>query len=184
MSRGLVLWFTGLSGSGKSTLSTLVAAELRRRGLHVELLDGDEVREHLSKGLGFSREDRDTNVRRIGFVAQMVARCGACAIAAAISPYRDVRREVRRGTERFCEVHCDCPIDVLAERDPKGLYQKALRGELKHFTGVDDPYEAPESPEVYVRTDHESPEASAARILTRLQELGLLDASAAAGKAR
>jgi sulfate adenylyltransferase/3'-phosphoadenosine 5'-phosphosulfate synthase len=177
MSRGFVLWFTGLSGSGKSTLSALVAAELRRRGVHVELLDGDQVREHLSKGLGFSRADRDTNVRRIGFVAQLAARCGACAIAAAISPYRDVRREVRRGAERFCEVYCDCPIEVLAERDPKGLYGRALRGELKNFTGVDDPYEAPEAPEVHVRTDRESPEASATRIVARLQELGLIEAS-------
>lgn len=169
-----MLWFTGLSGSGKSTLTAMVAAELRRRGVHVEALDGDEIRKHLSKGLGFSKEDRDTSVRRLGFVANLIARSGGCAITAAISPYRALREEVRRGAERFCEVYCECPVAVLVERDPKGLYEKALRGEIKNFTGVDDPYEAPSAPELHLHTDREAPEASAARIIARLEELGWL----------
>lgn len=171
---GFVLWFTGLSGAGKSTLARLVAAEITARGVHVELLDGDEVRETLSKGLGYSKDDRDTNIRRIGFVARIVARCGGCAIVAAISPYRQIREEVRASTPRFCEVFCDCPIEVLTDRDPKGLYRRALAGELKHFTGVDDPYEAPENPELHLCTDAERPEASAERIIDRLEELDLL----------
>src|SRR3954451_6603929 len=130
--RGFVVWFTGLSGSGKSTLAAMLAAEIARRGVHVEALDGDEVRLHLSKGLGFSREDRDVNVRRIGFVAKLVARSGACAITAAISPYRDVRDEQRAHIGRFVEVFVQCSIPVLAERDAKGLYKKALAGEIKH----------------------------------------------------
>lgn len=174
-SRGFVLWFTGLSGSGKSTLTAMVAAELRSRGVHVEALDGDEIRKNLSKGLGFTKEDRDANIRRLGFVANLIARSGGCAITAAISPYRAVREEVRRGAEHFCEVYCECPVAVLAERDPKGLYKKALRGEIKNFTGVDDPYEAPEAPEIHLHTDRESPEASAARVVTRLEELGLIE---------
>jgi adenylyl-sulfate kinase len=174
---GFVLWFTGLSGSGKSTLTTLVAAELRQRGVHVETLDGDEIRKNLSKGLGFSKEDRDANIRRLGFVARLISRSGACAITAAISPYREVRDEVRRGVARFCEVYCECPLSVLAKRDPKGLYEKAMRGELKNFTGVDDPYEAPLEPEVHLRTDQEQPQVSAARIVERLVELGFLEAA-------
>ena len=173
---GFVVWFTGLSGSGKSTLSSLLAAELRERGVVVEVLDGDEVRTHLSKGLGFSREDRDTNVRRIGFVAKLVARAGACAMTAAISPYRDVRDEQRRAIGRFVEVYCRCPIDVLAARDPKGLYGKALRGEIAHFTGVDDPYEAPLGPELDLDTANESPASCVARIVTTLEALGYLGA--------
>ena len=172
MSSGFVVWFTGLSGSGKSTLAAMLSAELRARGVHVEVLDGDEVRTHLSKGLTFSREDRDTNVRRIGYVASLVARSGACAMTAAISPYRDVRDEQRAQIGNFVEVYCECSIPALSERDPKGLYKKALAGEIKHFTGVDDPYEAPESPEVVVHTDRESKEESLARILARLEELG------------
>jgi sulfate adenylyltransferase/3'-phosphoadenosine 5'-phosphosulfate synthase len=173
-SEGFVVWFTGLSGSGKSTLTALLASELSRRGVHVEPLDGDEVRTHLSKGLGFSREDRDTNIRRIGFVAKLVARSGAAAITAAISPYREIRDEQRRAIGRFCEVYCECPLEVLARRDAKGLYARALAGELKGFTGVDDPYEPPLAPEVTVRTDRESPHESLARILVRLEELGYL----------
>ena len=143
MSRpGFVVWFTGLSGAGKSTLATLLAAELQARGAHVEVLDGDEVRTHLTKGLGFSREDRDTNVRRIGYVARLLARAGAVAITAAISPYRATRDEQRAAAGRFLEVYCRCPIDALAARDPKGLYKKALAGEITGFTGIDDPYEA------------------------------------------
>jgi sulfate adenylyltransferase/3'-phosphoadenosine 5'-phosphosulfate synthase len=169
-----VVWFTGLSGSGKSTLAAMLTAELSQRGVHVESLDGDVVRMHLSKGLGFSREDRDTNIRRIGFVARLVARSGGCAITAAISPYREIRDEQRRSIGRFCEVYCECPVDVLARRDVKGLYAKALAGEIKGFTGVDDPYEPPLSPEVVVHTDRESPHESLARIIERLEALGYL----------
>lgn len=172
--KGFVLWFTGLSGSGKSTLSSLAAAEIQARGIHVERLDGDEIRTHLSRGLGFSREDRDENIRRIGFVARLVSRCGACAIAAAISPYRAARDEVRRTVDKFVEVYTECPLEVLAERDPKGLYKKALAGEIKHFTGLDDPYEPPMQPEVHLRTDRETPAESLAKIIARLEELGLL----------
>jgi adenylyl-sulfate kinase len=172
MSRGFVVWFTGLSGSGKSTLTSMLAAELRARGVHVETLDGDAVRRHLSKGLGFSREDRDANIRRIGFVARLVAQSGGCAIAAAISPYTEIRNEIRRSMERFCEVYTECPISVLADRDPKGLYKKALAGEIKNFTGVDDPYQAPENPDVHLHTDRESPDESVRKILARLEDLG------------
>jgi ATP sulfurylase/adenylyl-sulfate kinase len=173
---GFVVWFTGLSGSGKSTLAAMLASELTRRGAHVETLDGDEVRTHLSKGLGFSKEDRDTNVRRIGYVAKLIARSGACAITAAISPYREIRDEQRRATGgRFCEVFCACPIEALSARDAKGLYKKALAGEIKNFTGVDDPYEAPENPDVRVETDRETKEQSLAKILAKLEELGYVE---------
>jgi adenylyl-sulfate kinase len=171
---GFVLWFTGLSGSGKSTLAARLADRLAGEGVHVESLDGDEVRKYLSHGLGFSREDRDQNVRRIGFVARVAARSGACAITAAISPYRAIRDEVRSLTPNFCEVYCECPLEVLQSRDPKGLYKKALAGEIKNFTGVDDPYEAPIAPEVHLRTDRQSPEECEAIILGRLRELGYL----------
>src|SRR6266536_710955 len=172
---GFVVWFTGLSGSGKSTLAAMLAGEIARRGVHVETLDGDEVRMHLSKGLGFSKEDRDTNIRRIGFVAKLIARAGSCAITAAISPYREIRAEQRRAAGgRFCEVYCACPIEALSARDAKGLYKKALAGEIKNFTGVDDPYEAPENPEVIVETDKENKEQSLAKILAKLEELGYI----------
>jgi adenylyl-sulfate kinase len=172
--KGFTLWFTGLSGAGKTTLARLVEAELLSRGHRVEVLDGDIIRTNLSKGLGFSKEDRDTNIRRIGFVCNLLTRNGVVAIAAAISPYRDVRDEVRRDIGSFVEVYLKCPIDVLAERDAKGLYKKALAGELKNFTGVDDPYEAPIAPEVLVETNLETPEASAAQIIARLEELSLV----------
>jgi len=172
MSSGFVVWFTGLSGAGKSTLAAMLSAELRARGVHVEVLDGDEVRTHLSRGLTFSRADRDTNVRRIGYVAKLLARSGACAMTAAISPYRAVRDEQRAQIGNFVEVYCQCAIQALASRDPKGLYRKALAGEIKNFTGIDDPYEAPESPEVTVHTDLESKEESLARIVRKLEELG------------
>lgn len=176
--KGFVLWFTGLSGAGKSTLSARVAARLAEAGCPVELLDGDEVRTHLSKGLGFSREDRDINVRRIGFVARLLARHGVVAITAAISPYRDVREEQRALTAGdgagFCEVYMECPVEVLAERDVKGLYRKALAGEIPHFTGVSDPYEPPAHPEVVIRSDRDSVEQGLERVLARLVELGLL----------
>lgn len=174
-SRGFVLWFTGLSGSGKSTLASRVAEEIRRRGIHVETLDGDEIRKELSRGLGFSREDRDENIRRIGFAAGLVERCGACAIAAAISPYSAVRDEIRHKVRRFVEVYTECPLDVLKQRDPKGLYRKALAGEIPNFTGVTDPYEPPRSPEIHLHTDRETPDESVRKIVARLEELGLLD---------
>ena len=183
--QGFVLWLTGLSGAGKTTLAARLAPELRARGLRVEVLDGDEVRTNLSKGLGFSREDRDTNIRRIGFVARLLARNGVAAITAAISPYADVREEVRRAVEAegagFVEVYVECPIDVLAERDVKGLYRKALAGEIKEFTGVSDPYEAPRAPEVVVRTDAETVETSAAGILFELETRGLVPVVRAGG---
>jgi adenylyl-sulfate kinase len=175
--KGWVVWFTGMSGAGKSTLSVPVAEALAKAGHRVELLDGDEVRTHLSKGLGFSKEDRDTNVRRIGFVAELLAKHGVIAVTAAISPYRNVRDEVRRRvTARgagFCEVYMHCPVEVLAERDVKGLYKKALAGEIPHFTGVSDPYEPPREPEVTVDSSRDSIDAGISRVLAKLAELGL-----------
>src|SRR6185369_1601548 len=173
-SEGFVVWFTGLSGSGKSTLAAMLAAEISQRGMHVESLDGDDVRTLLSKGLGYTREDRDVNIRRIGFVAKLVARSGGCAITAAISPYREIREEQRRSTGRFCEVYCECPIEVLQRRDVKGLYARVVSGEIKGFTGVDDPYEPPTAPEVVAHTDHESPQESLTKIIAKLESLGYL----------
>ena len=174
---GAILWFTRLSGAGKSTLAQAVRDELAR-DWRVEILDGDEIREHLSKGLGFSKEDRDTNVRRIGLVARLLARNGVMAITAAISPYRDVRDEVRALAARdgvpFVEVFAQAEIEALAERDVKGLYRKALAGELAHFTGVSDPYEPPLSPDVVVRSDRETVTESRDRILAALAARGLL----------
>ena len=176
--RGFTVWFTGLSGSGKSTLTDRLAPELRRRGRKVEVLDGDEVRTNLSKGLGFSKEDRDTNIRRIGFVARVLARNGVAAVTAAISPYAETRAEVRRLAEAagipFIEVFVEAPLDALVRRDVKGLYQKALAGELPHFTGVSDPYEAPERPEVLVDSSTDTVEDSLGKILRKLEELGYL----------
>ena len=178
MNRGFVLWFTGLSGAGKTTLSTRLAEELRARGSKVEILDGDEVRTNLSQGLGFSKEDRDTNIRRIGYVSRLLARNHVVVIAAAISPYREVRDEVRRAVldngVAFIEVFAKCSIDVLAERDVKGLYKKALAGELQGFTGVSDPYEEPLNAEVVVETDRETIEASSTKILRTLEKYHLL----------
>jgi adenylyl-sulfate kinase len=169
--KGFTLWFTGLSGSGKSTLARKVEEILLERGMNVEVLDGDEVRENLSKGLGFSKEDRDTNIRRIGYVAKLLSRNGAVAITAAISPYKAIRDEVRKSMDRFVEVYVECPIDVLAERDVKGLYKKALAGEIKNFTGVSDPYEAPAKPEIAVNSSTETEEQSLAKIITTLEML-------------
>jgi len=174
LEKGFTLWFTGLSGAGKTTLARLVETELRNRGSRVEVLDGDIIRTNLSKGLGFSKEDRDTNIRRIGFVCNLLTRNGVVAIAAAISPYREVRDELRRDIGSFVEVYVSCPISVLAERDVKGLYKKALAGEIKNFTGVDDPYESPLAAEVIVETDSESAEESAARIISKLEEMSLI----------
>lgn len=175
MTTGLTIWFTGLSGAGKSTISAILERELRAAGQKVEVLDGDVVRTHLSKGLGFSKEDRDINIRRIGWVCEVLSRNGVFAIAAAISPYRAVRDEVReRHGGRFIEIFIDVPLEVAIERDVKGLYKKALAGEIKGFTGVDDPYEPPLDPELIIHTDQETPQASAARILTALRQLGYL----------
>jgi adenylyl-sulfate kinase len=182
MAKGFTLWFTGLSGAGKSTLSVPIAERLKQLGHRVEVLDGDVVRTNLSKGLGFSKEDRDTNIRRIGFVANLLSRNGVAAITAAISPYRDIRDEVRAMVSAdgagFVEVYVHCPIDVLAERDVKGLYKKALAGEIKNFTGVSDPYEAPLAPEVVVDSSKETVAESVQKILAKLLELGYLEASA------
>ncbi len=173
--KGLTLWFTGLSGSGKSTLAQYLTPKLREWGNKVEVLDGDEVRENLSKGLGFSKEDRDTNIRRIGYVANMLARNGVVAITAAISPYREIRREVReRAQAAFVEVFVHCPLEVVEERDPKGLYKKARAGIIKNFTGISDPYEDPERPEIVVDTSLETIEESAEKILAHLRERSLI----------
>lgn len=173
LEHGCTVWFTGLSGAGKSTLASLIEQELRARQLRVEVLDGDVIRTHLSKGLGFSKEDRDTNIRRIGWVCEVLSRNGVVAVAAAISPYREIRDEVRSKVGRFVEVYVSAPIDVLAERDVKGLYKKALRGEIKNFTGIDDPYEPPLNPEVVCYSDgSETPQESAAKIIRKLEELG------------
>jgi adenylylsulfate kinase len=170
---GFTVWFTGLSGSGKSTITHLLEAELRDRGHKVEVLDGDVVRTHLSKGLGFSKEDRDTNILRIGWVCEVLTRNDVVAIAAAISPYRDIRDQVRANIGRFVEVYVQAPLEVLADRDVKGLYRKAMAGEIKGFTGVDDPYEEPLNPEVVCSTDgSETPEESAAKVIAKLEELG------------
>ena len=174
MSKGFVVWFTGLSGAGKSTIAAALQAELARRGRSSELLDGDEVRTHLSKGLGFSKEDRDTNIRRIGYVARLIARSGGIAITAAISPYREVRDEVRGQTPNFVEVFVRCPLDTLVERDTKGLYRKAIAGEIANFTGVSDPYEEPLRAEVTCDTSEESLGESLAKVLDKLERLGLL----------
>ena len=173
--KGFTLWFTGLSGAGKSTLSHEIAAALQSRGRYVERLDGDEVRQRLSRGLGFSKEDRDENIRRIGFVARLLSRNGAVAIAAAISPYRALREEVRREHEApFVEVFVDCPLDVLIKRDPKGLYAKALQGQILNFSGVSDPYEPPVSPDITVHTDRETVDTSRDAILRWLEGRGLM----------
>ena len=175
MNEGFTLWFTGLSGAGKSTLANLVADELKKRGHRVEILDGDEVRTNLSKGLGFSKEDRDTNIRRIGYVCRLLARNGVIAISAAISPYREVRDEVRSGHDRFFEVFMRCSLDKLVERDVKGLYKKALAGEIGSFTGVSDPYEEPLSPELVLDSGLESVEQSFERLIRQLEHLDYIN---------
>lgn len=172
---GFTLWFTGLSGAGKSTVASIVYDELYRRQIPVELLDGDEVRTHLSKGLGFSREDRDTNIQRIAFVARLLNRHGVVAIAAAISPYRATRKAVRQQIGNFVEVFVKCPLDVCVSRDVKGLYKKALAGEIDHFTGVSDPYEEPLQPELVLETAFETPAVSAAKVVALLEQLGYVE---------
>ncbi|HKW39918.1 MAG TPA: adenylyl-sulfate kinase [Gemmatimonadales bacterium] len=172
--QGFTLWLTGLSGAGKSTLAAAVSQALRRDGIRVEVLDGDEVRQNLSKGLGFSREDRDTNIRRIGYVAKLLSRNGVVAITAAISPFRAVRDEVRRKIGAFVEIHVKASLDECVRRDTKGLYRKALAGEIPQFTGVSDPYEEPLSPELVIDTEREDVATSATRVIDRLRELGYL----------
>ena len=170
--KGFTLWLTGMSGAGKSTISDQLMARFRERGAKVELLDGDIVRTNLSQGLGFSREDRDTNIRRIGFVADLLSRNGVIVVVAAISPYRATRDEVRSKIANFLEVFVDCPVEVLAQRDVKGLYRKALAGEVANFTGISDPYETPADAEITLDTAQLSPEESAERIMRYLEREG------------
>ncbi len=172
--KGVTVWFTGLSGAGKTTLARAVYDELKKRGHQVEILDGDVVRQYLTKGLGFSKEDRDENIRRIGFVAHLLTRNGVIVLVAAISPYRETREEVRRKIGDFIEVYVNAPLEVCEKRDVKGLYKKARAGEIKNFTGISDPYEPPLNPEVECRTDLESVEESVAKVLGKLEELGYL----------
>jgi adenylylsulfate kinase len=174
MEKGFMLWFTGLSGSGKTTISKALEPELQARGCKVEILDGDVVRTHLSKGLGFSKEDRDTNIRRIGFVAHLLSRNGVVAIAAAISPYREIRDEIRAMEPNFVEVYVKAPLAICESRDVKGLYAKARSGEIKGFTGIDDPYEEPLNPEIVCDTGCESVAESVEKIITKLELLGYI----------
>ncbi len=174
MSPGCVIWFTGLPSAGKTTIAEALEKELSRQGERVEILDGDVVRENLSKGLGFSKEDRDINIRRIGFVAHLLARNGVKAICAAISPYREIRDEVRKMAGDFIEVYVSTPVEVCEERDVKGLYRKARAGEIKGFTGIDDPYEPPLHAEIEIATVDEAPEESVARIVKELEIRGYL----------
>ncbi|MBD3349114.1 MAG: adenylyl-sulfate kinase [Candidatus Eisenbacteria bacterium] len=175
--KGFTLWFTGMSGAGKSTLAERCRDELLERGLGVEILDGDIIRTNLSKGLGFSKEDRDINIRRVGFVCDLLTRNGVAAIAACISPYTAIRDENREMIGRFVEVYCQAPLEKLIERDPKGLYKKALAGEIKGFTGIDDPYEAPKKPEVVVNTAEETIDESVAKIMRTLELMNYIPAT-------
>jgi len=174
--KGFTLWFTGLSGSGKSTLAHKVEEILLERGMRVEVLDGDVVRQNLSKGLGYSKEDRDINIRRIGWVCHLLTRNDVVAIGAAISPYKEIRNENRKLIGRFVEVYCKAGIDALKKRDPKGLYEKALKGEVKNFTGVNDPYEPPDDPEIVCETDKESIDESISKIIRTLELMGYIPA--------
>jgi len=171
---GFVIWFTGLPSAGKSTLARLLEGRLCQRGMRVEVLDGDEVRQRLNRDLGFSKDDRDENIRRIAFVARLLARNGVIVITAAISPYRQVRDEAKREIGRFVEVYVKCPLDVCINRDVKGLYRRALAGEVSNLTGISDPYEEPVNPELVVETNQEGPETSVGRMLAKLEGLGYL----------
>ncbi len=172
--RGFTLWFTGLSGSGKTTIAEIVERDLRERERRVEVLDGDIVRTNLSKGLSFSREDRNINVLRIGFVANLLTRAGVAVIVSAISPYKEARDQVRRRIVDFVEVFVDAPLEVCAERDVKGLYKKAFAGEIPQFTGVSDPYEPPAAPDLTLKTDEEEPQESARKVIEKLEFFGYL----------
>ncbi len=172
--KGFTLWFTGLPCSGKSVVADLVAGRLRDRGLRVERLDGDIVRQSLTRDLGFSRKDRDENIRRVTFVAKLLTRNGVAVLTSFISPYREIRAEARREIGAFIEVYAKCPLDVCIERDVKGMYKKAMRGEIKEFTGISDPYEEPLDPEILLETDKETPQESVEKVLKRLDNLGYL----------
>lgn len=174
MEAGCTLWFTGMSGSGKSTLASALAARLRAKGIHVEVIDGDVVRTQLCRGLGFQKEDRQENIRRIGIVCEILSRNGVIAIAAAISPYRSSREELRSRIENFIEIYMSCPVSVLVERDVKGLYKKALAGEIPNFTGISDPYEPPEQPEVTIDSSVESIEEGVDAVLRVLEARGMI----------
>jgi adenylyl-sulfate kinase len=176
--KGFTVWFTGLSGAGKTALALIVEDELRARGLKVERLDGDIVRRHLTRDLGFSKEDRDKNIERVTFVAKLLTRNGVAVLCSFISPYRDVRAESRAEIGNFVEVYCKCPLEVLIQRDVKGLYKKALAGEISNFTGVSDPYEEPLSPEVVCETDKETLGESAAKVIDKLEEMGYIPKAA------
>lgn len=178
--RGATIWFTGLSGSGKTTIRMALEQELRNRGLKVEVLDGDIVRQNLTKGLGFSKEDRDENIRRIGFVSHLLTRNGVIVMVSAISPYRAIREEVRARIGDFVEVYVNAPLEVCEKRDVKGLYKRARAGEIKQFTGIDDPYEPPANPEIECRTDLETLDESVAKVLSKLEEMGYVPVPAKA----
>ena len=181
-STGFTIWITGMSGSGKSTVTAILERELRAVGLRVEVLDGDVVRAHLTRGLGFSREDRDEHIRRVGWVCELLSRNDVVAIAAVISPYRAVRDEIRERIGRFVEVYMEASLDVLVERDVKGLYRRAMSGEIEHFTGVDDPYEPPLRPEVVCHSDgRETPDESVAKVIGALNRLGYMRPNAESG---
>lgn len=175
--RGVTVWFTGLSGAGKTTINDALTQKLRDRGAKLEILDGDIVRTNLTKGLGFSKEDRDENVRRIGFVSNLLTRNGVIVLVAAISPYRAVREEVRERIGDFLEVYVSAPVEVCEERDVKGLYAKARSGEIKQFTGISDPYEPPANPEVNCETHKETLEESVNKVISKLEEMGYLPAA-------
>ena len=177
-SNGATLWFTGLPSSGKSTIAREVYQRLLERGLPVELLDGAEVRESLSRGLSFSKEDREEHIRRMGYVAKLLSRNGVIAVCAAVSPYRATRDEVRRNTRRFVEVYVECPVDVAEQRDTDGWYAKARRGEVTEFTGVNAPYEPPDAPEVHIHSDRESVDEAATKVLARLEDLQIIPRAA------
>ena len=171
---GFTVWFTGLPSSGKSTLAKVLRDEIEKKNRHVEILDGDEVRLRLSKGLGFSKEDRDENIRRISYVAKIITRCGSVALTCAISPYKSRRQEAREEIKDFIEVFVDCELEQCIKRDLKGLYKKALSGEIKNFTGISDPYEKPDNPEITVNTSSETIEQSLKKIVSDLTKLGYL----------